>query len=62
MAVGKEVTLSSALGNVTRTVAAIYDDVIAVCTAEEYRRAKMERREPVTIGFPVSAVLAVGPE
>lgn len=55
--VGESVTLRSALGIITRTVAGIYGDVVAVCTEAEYQRAQTEGRAPLAIGFKLADVV-----
>lgn len=58
--VGQSVTLRSALGDITRTVAEISGDVVAVCRNEDYLRAKQKGLQPVTVGFPLTDVVSVG--
>lgn len=60
ISVGKEVTLSSALGNIKRIVASVHGDILLVCRTEEYEAARLEDREPVCAGFRVSDVRKLG--
>ncbi len=57
---GQTVTLRSALGNVEKSVVGVRDGIVVVTSADEYRRAKMERREPLSVGFPLADVVSVG--
>lgn len=54
---GQEVTLLSHQGVIKRRVVQDLGDVILVCLAEEFDRARAEGREPVSIGFKRSDVI-----
>ena len=40
-----------------RRIVGIQDDVLLICTDEEYAAAKREKRTPVSIGFKVAYVV-----
>lgn len=48
---GQAVKLLSSLGLVTLIVVADLGEVLLVCRADEFERAKKERRDPLAIGF-----------
>lgn len=43
---------------IERRVVAVRGDVIVVCKDDEFEAAQREGREPLAVGFPVSAVVA----
>ena len=45
-----------------RRVIFVKGDVVAVCSEEEYDKARAEKRRPGCIGFKAHAVLAVVPQ
>src|SRR4051812_28192318 len=51
IAVGREVTLRSLAGPIRRVVVAFDAGIISVCRREEYDKANLERRTPISIGF-----------
>ena len=57
---GQRIEVQEAFGNkdVKRLVSADERNVY-VCREEEFRKAGVENREPITIGFPRSSVLKV---
>lgn len=59
MIIGKQVRLIS-YGDkiITRTVVSVAGDVIFVCKSEEFKRAEIDRRQPVSIGFRREYVLS----
>jgi len=54
--------MDSAFGQITHTVVRIFGDVVAVCTESEYRRARKQCWEPLSVGFKLSDVLEAKPE
>jgi hypothetical protein len=54
---GKEVTLRSVHGEISRIAVKVLDDVVRVCRKDEYDLAKREGRAPVTVGFRISDIL-----
>lgn len=56
---GQVVRLSSAEGAIDRVLVRDLGEVLLICRAEEYENARIERREPVSIGFPRKDLLSV---
>ena len=54
---GQLVTLLSSVGPIKRVVVQDLGDVLLVCLVEEYEKAKIDAREPATIGFKRSDVV-----
>ena len=44
---------------ITRRLVAVSGDTLVVCLEEEYQQAKLEGREPVVVGFPKEALVAM---
>jgi hypothetical protein len=55
---GKEVTLRSAHGNISRVAVKLLEDGVLVCRREEFDRAKKEGRPPVVVRFRRADILA----
>ena len=51
------VKLMSADGMIERVVVEDLGDVLAVCRRQEYEMARLEKREPVVVGFRRSMVV-----
>jgi hypothetical protein len=43
----------------TRIVVQIIETTVVICKEEEWIRAKKEGRDPICVGFPLSAVIRV---
>lgn len=54
---GKEVTVRSAHGEITRIVAKVIGDVVCICRREEFELAKSQGREPAAVGFKMTDVI-----
>ena len=58
---GQRVTVKDAWGNkLTRAVVSLSERKINVCKPEELKNALLERRSPVSIGFPLEDVTLSG--
>jgi hypothetical protein len=44
-------------GTAVRRVLSVAQNVIEVCSEEEYQSAKREGREPLSLGFPIEDVI-----
>lgn len=42
---------------ITRRVVEVDGDIIVICRDDEYQAARREGREPVSVGFPRSAIV-----
>jgi hypothetical protein len=42
---------------IERRIVAVRGNTVAVCKDEEYQAAQREGREPLSVGFPLSAVV-----
>jgi len=56
---GQVVRLSSAEGAIERVLVRDLGEVLLICRADEYESARIERREPVSIGFPKRDLISV---
>jgi hypothetical protein len=60
MVYGQQVTLAAFGGkNIVRTVVKDLGDVLLICKPEEFAAAEAESREPISVGFPKSAVVDI---
>ncbi len=58
MEAGSVVRLDAFGGSIERRVVEVRGDVVLVCCDTEYAEARRRGRAPVSVGFPVSDVLA----
>ena len=42
---------------IIRHVVGLENDTVIVCQVEEYKKALLEKREPMTVGFPIKYVI-----
>lgn len=58
MKIGQDVRLKG-YGDkeIIRRVVGVKGDTVVVCQAEEYKKAILEKREPVSVGFPIKYVI-----
>ena len=58
MTEGEQVTLRAFRGQeIIRTVVRDLGEVIMICKPEEFAAANAEKREPVSVGFPKTAII-----
>lgn len=58
MKVGQNVKLKGYGGKeIIRRIVGLDKDTVIVCQAEEYKKALLEKREPVSVGFPIKYVI-----
>lgn len=57
MTVGNTLTLSSSTGVIERVLVKDLGDVVLICRKEEYQRAALEHRDPVTMAFPRADII-----
>jgi hypothetical protein len=62
MEIGDEIWVNSAIGPILRVVARLDrgidgQEIVSVCRREEFNQAKIEQREPNSIGFHATDVI-----